>query len=293
MSQPLPPPLGAAAMPSRLKAVSVLTRGFRNARIRRALDVNPRPLVDPERRLVVVFSPKSACSSVVIWFFNQIGLAAEARAFNNWPHRYRRTVYYRSDRYRRGLAGNLASYRVIRVIRDPAARAASSFRHALRVRTGVLAAFTGEDPAEAGVSFRRYLDYVEALDIRRCNTHDRQQFHPVEHHLAPDRVINISTEDLFAALSEIEREFGLDQTDFSRIPWLSEVEDRRTVATTMPGADAYELPLTPRHTFEAWPARSALLTAEARRRIAAIYREDYAAYAPFLDPAAGVVPAAR
>lgn len=271
----------------------MLTRGFRNARIRRALKVNPRPLLDPERRLVVVFSPKSACSSVVIWFFNQIGLAAEARAFNNWPHRYRREVYYKSERYRTALHDDISSYRVIRVIRDPAERAASSFRHNLRVRSAVLAGFTGEDPVQTGVSFRRYLDYLETLDIRRCNTHDRRQLHPVERHLSPDRVINVSAEDLFTALGETERAFGLDATDFTRIPWLSDVEFRRVAASTMPDADAYDLPLTPRHTFEAWPARSAMLTSEARRRIATIYREDYEAYAPYFTPAVNDPPAAR
>jgi hypothetical protein len=47
------------------------------------------PLLDPQGRFVVLFSPKSACSSVVIWFFHVLGLDHEARAYDEWPHQYR------------------------------------------------------------------------------------------------------------------------------------------------------------------------------------------------------------
>lgn len=152
MSQPLPPAASSkgAETTSRSWSAPAIVRRLRNRRIRRALTVDPRPLLDPERRLIVVFSPKAACSAVVIWSFNLIGLAAEARAFNNWPHRYRLQVYYGSDRCRRAFRDDLASWRTIRVIRDPAERAAGAFRHALRHRVPMVAALTGEEADHTG-----------------------------------------------------------------------------------------------------------------------------------------------
>ena len=39
----------------------------------RLLWTDPRPLIHPAKRMIVVFSPKSACTSAVIWFFHQLG----------------------------------------------------------------------------------------------------------------------------------------------------------------------------------------------------------------------------
>src|SRR5262245_41835151 len=57
---------------------------------------DPRPLILPQRRMIVVFSPKSACTTVVIWFLHQIGHSKAARDYASWPHRYRTEVYYKT-----------------------------------------------------------------------------------------------------------------------------------------------------------------------------------------------------
>src|SRR5688572_4072882 len=59
----------------------------------------PAPLIDPHNRLVVIFSPKSACTNVVAWFFHHLGHTQAARDFHRSPHRYRFQVYYRSEIY--------------------------------------------------------------------------------------------------------------------------------------------------------------------------------------------------
>ncbi|HLF24497.1 MAG TPA: sulfotransferase family 2 domain-containing protein, partial [Burkholderiales bacterium] len=98
------------------------------------LMTRPRPLVDPDARLIVLFSPKAACTNVTVWFLNQIGHIKAARDFSNWPHKYRLKVYYDSALYRKARGLNLKKFKVIRVIRDPYDRTTSGFRHAVKTK---------------------------------------------------------------------------------------------------------------------------------------------------------------
>jgi hypothetical protein len=137
--------------------------------INRLIRTAPRPLIHSEARMIVVFSPKSACSNVVIWFLHQLGLAEEARAYHDWPHRYRINVYYQSDLYRQALSLDLKNFRVVRVLRDPIDRAVSTFREVQRsaLADELSASILGRtDAAEAGVSFSEFLDLLEKIDLR-------------------------------------------------------------------------------------------------------------------------------
>ena len=249
----------------------------------RLLWTDPRPLVYPRKRMIVVFSPKSACTSVVIWFFHHLGHASAARDYSSWPHRYRTEVYYKSALYRRAYERDLSKFSLVRIVRDPFERAVSSFRH---VQKGGLAdkeiarVLGRNNMSTAGLSFSEFLDFLERCDLNTCDPHFRVQRHPIEDRLPTRHLINASAEDLFSRLNEVEADFDLPITDFSKLEWLQKINRKhRHIDAPATHADPY----THRFNREAarngsWPPYSAFLTPIARERLARLYAHDIAAY---------------
>jgi len=259
-----------------------LPAGAPDTELTRLLCVSPRPLIDPSKRMIVLFSPKSACTNVVIWFFHQLGHAAAAQDYDRWPHKYRGNVYYKSALYRRAFQHDLSRYFLLRVVRDPFERAVSSFRHVHRLGSAdrLIGQVLGrKDIATAGLSFSEFLDFLETCDLARCDGHYRLQRHPLEDRLPVRSLINASTEDLFARLNEVETDLGMPVTDFNKLEWLNNVDRTHSHVAASFDGDTYT------HRFDravarsgSWPSYDAFLTTEARERIARIYAVDIEAY---------------
>jgi hypothetical protein len=250
----------------------------------------PKPLIHPGARMIVVFSAKSACSVVVTWFFHQLGHARAAADYHHWPHRYRAEVYYRSQLYQKALQEDLSGYAVVKVMRDPFERAASSYRHALS--TGYadrkLAAVLGRsDFREKGYSFAEYIDFLEQSNLEACDMHHRIQRHPVESVLPVRHLIDITREDLHARLQEVEAELGLPRTDFESGDWSRKIYQRGSPGRGASDAGAYEKRFNQRDARHGpWPSPGALLGPEARRRLASLYAIDIEGYSsPAAQPA--------
>jgi hypothetical protein len=231
----------------------------------------------------VLFSPKAACTNVTIWFFQQLGQIAEAREYSRWPHRYRLQPYYDSVLYRRACRLDLTGFKVVRVVRDPYDRAASSFRHAIRARRimPAIAEHLGDPKiATRGMSFEQFMTFLESVDITTCDPHFRLQRHPIEDLLPIDYLINISTEDLNGRLREIERDLGLPPPGEVMTRWLAELSHRkrphREFAVT---PDLHSRRFTKRQAARGpWPSHDALLTPAIRERLKRLYAADIAAY---------------
>jgi hypothetical protein len=256
----------------------------------RLLWTDPRPLVFPRKRAIVVFSPKSACTTVVIWFFHHLGYTAAARDYSSWPHRYRTDVYYKSGRYRRAYERDLSKFSIVRIVRDPFERAVSSFRHVQKggLADKVMAKVLGRrDMGTAGLSFSEFLDFLEHCNLETCDPHFRIQRHPIEDRLPTRHLINASTENLLTRLNQVEADLQLPITDFDKLEWLQKISRKHS------HVDAPSVPLdayTHRFSREAaqsgyWPPYSAFLIPKARERLARLYATDVKAY--------GTVPADR
>ncbi len=240
------------------------------------------PLLDPQGRFVVLFSPKSACSSVVIWFFHQLGLADEARAYGEWPHEYRLKRFYKREDYLAARASSRPEQvQVLKVVRDPLRRAVSSFRHALGLgyANAAIRQALGIDVETQGLSFRQFIDFLETENLATCDPHHRRQWHPLEAVRAPDQLINIDRGDLFAGLNAFEARLGLPATDFTQLHWLHELQATRVPEAMDGQIDAlYSLPLTVEQARQGpWPDQ--LLAADARQRLEHLYGRDIALYA--------------
>ncbi len=237
-------------------------------------------LVHPVHRFALLYSAKSACSTAVIWLLHTLGLADEARAYSDWPHDYRMEQFQRSPAQLQ--AGRLPrdQVKLLRVVRDPLDRAASSFRHVVGTQYAVadIKASLGIDIESQGLSFQQFIDFLESEDLDRCNPHHRRQKNPLEAVRAADFIINASRQDLFAGLNAFERTMGMPITDFAALSWIHELQSTRVPHSVDMGPDPDRLVLTMRQARRGpWP--KGLLTPTARARLEKLYAEDIALYA--------------
>jgi len=237
-------------------------------------------LVHPKYKFVLIFSPKSACSTVIIWFFHTLGLADEARTYSEWPHHYRIDKLNRSESQAQARKIALDELKILRVVRDPLDRAGSSFRHALGTgyaRAQILEKI-GVDVATEGLSFSRFIDFLQAEDLGTCNPHHRRQKHPLEDIRLPDYVINASRQDLFAGLNAFERAMGMPITDFAQLSWVHELQAGRVPHSMDMGPNPDQLVLT-RAQAQRGPWPKGLLTESARARLQTLFADDIERYA--------------
>lgn len=251
--------------------------------IRRRLELRDAPLVYPPGGIGLIWSAKSACTTAILWYFAHAGVLEAAMRHDHWPHRYRLDVLPTLDRYREWLkSADLAGLRFVRVIRDPHARAVSSFRHALRYgyEDERIAQVLGIAVAERGLSFEEFLDYLMKIDIDRCNLHHRQQWQAIEQRLDDVTVINADREPLLDALyafadpGPAARE--LLAGEMTRVAAMHHARRAGTAG------DASRTVFRREATGGAWPDYADFLTASTRAKIARIYAADFAAYADHL-----------
>lgn len=243
-----------------------------------------RPLLIPKEKIMVIFSAKSACSSAVIWAFHRIGLSAEAQAYHGWPHKYRTDCFYkRKEVIECARFTPVQDFRIVKIMRDPIDRAASSYRHALGTgyaRDAILAAI-GVDTAEQGLSFQQFIDFLETEDLSACDIHHRKQFHPFEDIQAPHRVINISRENLFTGLNAFEQACGVVPTHFPSLSWLHQLQQERTPSFSDDAGDLFTRVFTPTEAQKGpWPKN--LMCETARVRLARLYASDIERYGAHL-----------
>lgn len=191
------------------------------------LNIEPRPLIFSRRKLVVAWSPKSACSHVALWFFHKEGLFQALVYYHEWPHNFRAQVYYHAQTYLKQAQALRDSggtgYTLLRITRDPTRRMVSIFRHVCRhsfLREALDAHFR-RPTAATGVSMVELHDYLRGRPLMvpsEVNFHLCAQYHPVWE-MEFDRVItlNIDSHALNEGLNAVEEEFDLPVTRFERI----------------------------------------------------------------------------
>ncbi len=248
----------------------------------------PSPMVNAQKNLMVLWSPKSACTTAYVWFAHVSGFLPQVRKFAAWPHKHRVERYQHSKLYFDSVKSDLSKARTVRIIRDPYGRAVSIYRHALLTRFADKALSehsNGRLSLEAGLSFQDFLDFVGKLDMKSVDIHFRPQFHPFEVNHKPDRVINISKEDLFAGLNAFERDGGWPETDFQQFSWLHDMEGKRKAHQAAMEGEAHDRTVFSRHQVAKlgqFPSYGQLLTNEAKQKIEAIYKADFDAYRDYL-----------
>ena len=105
----------------------------KRARIHEACKGPNHPLFLEDKDVAVIWSAKSGCTFAVKWFLLQRGELDQALAYSNWIHDYRTQVYRKSPAYQAGVhRAEYGKFRYLRLVRDPFARAVSSYLHMIR-----------------------------------------------------------------------------------------------------------------------------------------------------------------
>ena len=248
----------------------------------------PMPLINIDKNMAVLWSPKSACTTVYVWFSHVSGFAEDVRDYSSWPHRHRQEQYVKSDLYDDSAANGMESAKLLRIIRDPYSRAVSIYRHALQTffaDQDMEVYSNGKLSAVEGYSFQNFLDMVARLDMRRSDMHFRPQVHIYETQRKPDRLINISKQDLFTELNAFEAEAGIPKTNFEVLDWLHELEGKRKAKQEPMEGSRLDTTAFSRQQVKKlgqFPNYGQLLTPEARQKIELIYKSDFDAYREFL-----------
>jgi hypothetical protein len=255
------------------------------------------PLQQKGFPVAVCWSAKSGCTTILKWFLRQTGRLDEALAYSDWVHDYRERQLFTAPTYRwqcerlfkRGRAGTS----IIKVIRDPASRAVSSFLHFLRCGADVgnwphaarvaqwkmIAGLRGQ----RGVSFRQFLLFVSAQQLIRATTDPH--FRPQYDGLQDPRVDSfLLLEDLAAGLRAVEERHGLPHVDLRGLSRSSHHNPPSASHAWPTEAAAF---VADHHTLDelGTPPTEAFLDADTLTLVHTAYWADYEAYGHFYDTA--------
>lgn len=233
--------------------------------------------------VVVCWSAKAGCTTVLKWFLHHTGLLDAALAYDPWPHHYRSRVL--TDPLTDYVAACKAALRsgdatVVKVVRDPARRAVSSYIHLLRDPTwdpGVHAwkqrVGLGRQP---GLSFEQFLHFV--INTRstgqRLDVHFQSQWQPTWDGFV-DRVIPL--ERLADELAAIEDQCGLPRTDLRRLS-VSKHHNPPDIRHRWPRDAARFAATNAQLAALGTPPAEALLDDRTAELVRSAYADDYAAY---------------
>jgi hypothetical protein len=246
------------------------------------------------QRFGAIWSARSACSQVMLWFYAHCGWLEEATKIDFFPHHYRTGVMNRNPIYKewRKLC-QLEETPFVRVIRDPYKRAVSSYHSAVKrpsICRSDISKFLGRPISDKnGFSFREYLNFAESLDVANCNMHIREQFNHFEEQVHPSFIINVDAQDLYGGLNQFEEKFGLPHADFKSglLKVATEELGRRHHTKRFETPDDFsEVRLGRAGVRRLWPSYESLLNAQTRAQIQRIYRKDFAAYRDHLGAGA-------
>jgi hypothetical protein len=279
---PLPPAYWNA-MPEAEIAASMLRR----ATVKPELMSSPFPLVSKDKNLIVLWSPKSACTTAYVWFSHISGFTQDVRDYAGWPHRHRVEHYQKSAMFADSMQSGMEGAKALRIIREPYSRAVSIYRHSIQTffADDELARYAnGKYSAAEGFSFETFLDMVSKLDMNSVDIHFRPQFHPYEAEHQVHKVINISKQNFFTELNAFEAEMGWPVTNFDELNWLHHLEGKRKASQKpLEGDSFYTQPFSRQEAKSGYfPSYAQLLTPEAKAMIEEVYKRDFEAYASYL-----------
>jgi len=185
----------------------------------RCLATRPRPILDSQHKLMLLWSAKAGCTFAVKWMLDHMGLLQEALAHDQWVHKFRVAKLYAGPAHKasvRDFLNSLVGYRAIKIARNPYKRAVSSYIHAARCGyedARVSDFLTRPVEKHSGFSFREFVAYLETIDLSTCNVHHRMQVHPLERCFAPGSRFIIDLDHSMALLPKLERVLALPRTD--------------------------------------------------------------------------------
>ena len=182
------------------------------------------PLYHERVPVVVLWSEKAACTTVVKWYLSQVGILLRALNYHNWIHNFENEVFKTSDGYLEKCADAMnRGQPVIKFVRNPYTRLYSGYLETCRrrvltdnehwstqTRKAVLTDLVGEDTElEYAYSFNQFVDWLDHKKGRGLDPHLSIQYQAYEEKLDIDL---IKLEGSNAVFQDVEGRYGLKNT---------------------------------------------------------------------------------
>lgn len=236
------------------------------------LTTHTLPLYENECPIMFFWSPRSGCTSLIKWFFFQVGLLQEAIDYNPWIHLYRMEVYENKENYKNEILKQLLERKkdTYKLIRNPYKRAVSSFLATLS--NEIIMNEVAPNNRE-GLSFKQFLYNVKNIGISRdlINSHIAQQYIDEEEFFIENYV---KLENFNTEIKYIENKYNLLNSPMLNITNSSHHMSQRMVEK---GAFAdHKLTLEPYN--KPLPTYESFYDKETKDLVKELFKEDFEKY---------------
>lgn len=188
------------------------------------------PLYSEKFPIVLCYSAKCGCSTVLKWFLEQNGLLEEAIKFDPWIHNYREKVLQSRKNYKQQcmdifLSDNPGKI-IIKVVRDPMKRAVSSYLHFLRYgapeNNWVLVEQVQQWKHETGLCNQKGISFIQFLNFIKKEKNKNEILDP---HISDQYQENqdpkvreyITIENIGVRIKQIELKYNLRKTNIDSL----------------------------------------------------------------------------
>jgi hypothetical protein len=165
------------------------------------------PLYHENFPIILFWNPKCGCTSLIKWFYHQIGHLQNALEYSKWVHEYREQIFERQPNYQKKLHNEILYGKKDRykLVRNPYKRAVSSYLAALLVPAILEQIAPGR---KNGLTFKEFLYRLKEISVERekVNSHIALQYAKGEELLIPNY---IKLEEFNTEIKNIEKRYNL------------------------------------------------------------------------------------
>ena len=271
----------------------------RQLRSRKASSIQPQdltyrpPLYSPGFPFILMWSEKSACTTVAKWFFAQIGLLKRALSYHRWIHEYENSVFKARKGYLESCcAAFCEGVASLKFVRNPYTRLYSGYLETCSprvlsqpehwstlTRAKVLEHLVGESVGlEYGYSFNQFVNWVAEQSPNDLDPHLAPQFESYENQANP-RVVRIEDGDNVFQL--LEAEYNLTSTEGRKLIYSSGHHHTKVKFKNTENASILDVsqPVTRTASFQIFDASARTIAASpSGEKIRERFYEDFKAY---------------
>ena len=210
------------------------------------------PLWHDQVPFVLITSQKAGSTLGVAWFFHHAGLLEEARSFDPFVHQNEQNVFLKKEGYLAGLEAALQKKPVYKLVREPGARAYSSYLallvrealeprdHRTMIRNKIAQSERLDLNTDPRIPLAAYLSWLANSDHQRLDGHEARQFNLYEDTLLTGRPEAIQLEKVADGFRAVEKKHGLPLSSEDTLAdlgasshYAAKVEDPEGVAAIM------------------------------------------------------------
>jgi hypothetical protein len=231
---------------------------------------NRTPLFHKKFPLIIFWTPKSGCTTMVKWFFFQIGLLQRAKKCHTFVHKFRIKKFQKQKNYRAELRKELEASKkyTVKLVRNPYRRAVSSFLHVIshkRLMKDI--GLKGEE----GISFKQFLYHMKRIGVKDSNPHVAQQYVENEEKLIKEYIY---LEKFNESIKKLEKKYNLSNAPFKKI-----ILSKHHKAEKMIKKGEYSDVIITKEMFKSGlPTYESFYDKETQSLVAKLYEKDFLKY---------------